>query len=340
MWFSDIGYGAKEGEEITVHVGLWRSTAYRRFRGGYGFSFDPGAARENLEIPIVLTPVGSSDSTKYQLQGLTSGNLVFNEGDAFQTFTVVANSDADSSDEQFALSFGTAADPTLIGPESLDYARPLTINDDDPKIGLTLDNAGAAAEVTEGDPQQTVTVTAAFKDGVRPAGPTTVTVSVGDGTAEAPGDYTAVSGFNTVIPHEANSATDAFTLTTVEDTDSEQDETVLVSGSTTSNHQVTPATATIVDDDLRVELTLNKTGLSEYESNFNARLITVTATLSQGVASRNVDVTVTVEDDTAIRGTDYELDTSDTFTITIQAGQSSGSGSVRFDQLSSFTTDV
>ena len=62
---------------------------------------------------------------------------------------------------------------------------------------------------------------------------TSVTVLVGDGTAMAGMDFTAVSSFTLTIPARATTGRQTFTLTPTDDGVAEGVETLTVSGTTT-----------------------------------------------------------------------------------------------------------
>ena len=317
-------YSVDEGGEVIVGVALQRARPTWTFSNVLIWTYEAIPAREALEIPVNLTPLDSTASSDYSVDGLTDGKLVFNVGDTFKTFTVTANSDPDSFDQRVRLEFGAPTDTYKLGGGGY---RILTIYDDEPQIELSVDVAGGTAEVAEGD-TQTVTVTATFLDDATPDGPTTVTISVTGGMA-ATGDFAAVSDFDITILDGDNNGVGSFTLAPVDDTDSELDETVVISGSTTASHQVTPTTATIVENAQRVILSLNPSSRQEHAQN-QASTITVTAELSPATA-RGIDtvVNVSVEQGTANLGEflDYRLPSGGTFTITISAGDTSESGS-------------
>ena len=124
----------------------------------------------------------------------------------------------------------------------------LTITDGDAAptgITLTLN----PTNVAENGTAQTVQVTAALTGGTTRSEATTVTVSVGDGTATAPADYAAVADFEIIIPAETASATGSFSITPVDDTLDEPNETVAVTGTTVVGLAVTGADLTITDGD-------------------------------------------------------------------------------------------
>ena len=184
-----------------------------------------------------------------------------------------------------------------------------TINDDDNQPSVTLnltgsplfENAGIAiVTATLSNPSaQNVTVNLTFS-----------------GTAANNTDYSASSA-SILIP--AGSLTGAITLTGINDTTFEANESVIVdinsvnNGTESGTQQVI---ATINDDDNQPSVTLNLTGspLSE-----NAGIAIVTATLSNP-STQNVTVQLGFTGD-ALDGVDYSANST---SIVILAGQTSG----------------
>ena len=159
---------------------------------------------------------------------------------------------------------------------------------------------------------------------------TEVTVSVADGTATAGEDYTAVGNITVTIPATLTSGTASFNLIATEDTETDPDQTVTVSGmvgGTTPIATVTSATLTITDNDsppTAIALSLSPASVAEGAS--PSPMVTVTAAFPQGseVLTADTVVTVAVGDsgDTATEGTDY--DTVADLTVTIATGATSG----------------
>ena len=174
--------------------------------------------------------------------------------------------------------------------------------------------------VSEGAGATTVTVTGTLDEGARETA-TSVTVSVGGGTATAGTDFAAVSSFALNIPAKATSGSQTFTLTPTDDGVAEGAETLTASG-TTSGLSVDPAMLTITDNDTasaRVTLSLNPTSVSE---GAGATTVTVTGTLDEAARATAMSVTVLVGDGTAMAGMDFTAVSS--FTLTIPATATSG----------------
>ena len=103
------------------------------------------------------------------------------------------------------------------------------------------------AVVSEGASTTNVTVTGTLNGAVLDS-VTSVTVSVGDGTATAGTDFDTVSDFPLTIDANATIGSAMFDLTPIDDDNVEGGETVTVSGST-NGLTVSPATLTITDND-------------------------------------------------------------------------------------------
>ena len=215
-------------------------------------------------------------------------------------------------------------------------------------IYLTVDAdgdlTGHQPSIGEGATGQTVTVTAypAFNNIIsRPS--TTITVSVaaaGGARAAEPDDFTAVSDFTLTIPSGQNATgTATFSLTTADDQRVEGAEDLNITG-TASGFTVIGTRLTIDDDDAPPAIVLSadaddaavgtQTSLGEAAAATTAR---VTATVPGGMTFESaVRVTVSAEGP----GGEGQAGSADfaeveSFTITIPAGQSSGSATFTFD---------
>ena len=234
------------------------------------------------------------------------------------TFTLTPEHDtAEEDDETLIVSGTTTSDLTV------DSATMRITDDDGAAASTTVTLSAEPAEVSEGAGATVVTVTGALDGAVRSTA-TPVTVSVADGTATAGEDFAAVSDFTLTIEADEKSGSATFTLTPVDDAAEEDDETLVVSG-TTSDLTVDSATVTITDDDdtaasTKVTLSAQPAELSE---DAGATAITVTGTLDGAVLSTATTVTVSVAGETAAAGDDF-ASVSD-FTLTIEADETSGS---------------
>ena len=196
------------------------------------------------------------------------------------------------------------------------------------QVTVTDNDAGALtltvqpAEIEESDTATEVTVTATWDAGTR-AEATAVTVSVGGGSATSGTDYTAVADITLTIAATESTGTGTFMLTPTQDSVSEGDETIDITG-TAGDFTVTKATMTLTDDETApgtIALTTAPISVREDDS---ATQVTVTATLGGSVTSSATEVTVSVGGGTAASGTDYTAVAD--FTLTIAATESTGTG--------------
>ena len=250
---------------------------------------------------------------------------------AVEPFTVTIPAGSTSGEEPFTLTViddeGVEPDETIeIGGTATGFtvsSAEVTINDDDvaaDEITLTV----SPDTVTEGRAPQPFTVTASF-----PAGsatlpqPTEVSLTVEDGTAVAGEDYKAVEPFTVTIPAGSTSGEEPFTLTVIDDEGVEPDETIAVEG-TAAGFTVSSAEVTINDDDVAVDEITLTVSPAEVDEGGAPQPFTVTASFPAGSATlpQPTEVSLTVEDGTAVAGEDYKA--VEPFTVTIPAGSTSG----------------
>ncbi|RDH88944.1 MAG: hypothetical protein DIZ79_13935, partial [endosymbiont of Lamellibrachia luymesi] len=169
-----------------------------------------------------------------------NGTLTFLNGELSKTLTLTPTSDTTwEPSEDFTLTLSNPVDATL----GLAIAT-VTINDDDPRSAGTLDLSSATATLSEGGPAITLTVDrTAGSDGT-----VTVDYATADGTAAAPGDYTALNGTLTFLNGELSKT---LTLTPTSDTTWEpsEDFTLTLSSPVDATLGLASATVTITDDD-------------------------------------------------------------------------------------------
>ena len=201
----------------------------------------------------------------------------------------------------------------------------LTIEDNDrepTRIALSV----SPAEVTEGEGDITLTVTATLEGGGARISGTEVSLSVQGLTATAGGDFTAQEGVRLTIPAGQLSHTADLTLTPVDDDVAEGTEQLAVRGSNTEpGLPVSRARVTLADNDAQptaITLSLDRNTVDE---NGGAQRLTVTAVL-EGDSRRTVDTSVrlTLAGQTAAES-DYSALTR---VLTIKAGESEGTATV------------
>ena len=270
------------------------------------------------DMPVTVTVGKSGDSA-------TSGT----DYEAVEPFLVTIPQGSKSGTTNITF---TPKDDTLVeGDESLTLSGTtpktsvsdihLTITDDD-SSAITL--TAKPASVSEGDGSTTVTVTAST-NGTTYLAPRYVTVQVGktgDGATEGT-DYTTVDNFDVTIPFGKTSGTGTFTLTPVDDTTLESDESISISGITTQRDTVTGTSVTIKDNDASITLAASPSSVTE---DGGAKTVTVTATSVTGTVPNSIQLTIAVgkSGDAAVEGTDYAAVAD--FTFEIAAYSTTGTG--------------
>ena len=203
--------------------------------------------------------------------------------------------------------------------------------DDDDEFNLTV----SPGQAWEEDGAKTVTVTAATASGAKLDAARTLSVQVGAATDTATEgtDYQTVNNFDVTIPKGSSSGSGTFTLTPIDDSLMESGERITVAGSASTSINGRTLTARVngtnvlMTDNETINLSASPAQVGE---GAGATQVTVTASVAGGgTVSVATPVTVKVglsgqNGDTAVSGTDYA--TVPNFTVTIPAGQSSGTG--------------
>ena len=242
--------------------------------------------------------------------------------DETRTFKVATVEDAVFEwDEEFTVTLAVSGAPA--GVTDTDTGTGTIRNDDtSPNVDLGV----TPASVSEDAAATGVTVTAAFSRADTVGMDIVVTVAVGDplpnpsggGTATPGKDYENVSEFDVVIPRGTLGGTGTFTLTPIQDSTVEGDETISVTGRSTEL-AVNGAWVTLTDDDLvAAVLSVDPAAVSEGDA---ATAVTVTLT-TQGASRETVGVPLRVTGNTAVAGEDFE-EIPD-FELTIPAGAKTG----------------
>ncbi|MFN2129772.1 MAG: Calx-beta domain-containing protein, partial [Anaerolineae bacterium] len=177
----------------------------------------------------------------------TSGTLTFAPGQTVRTFSVAATEDSiDEANETVNLTLSNVTNATLGTPST----ATLTIVDNDDLPEVQFDASSYSVDETAGSATITVTLSAVSGKTI------TVDYETSDGTAVAGSDYLAMTGTLTFDP---GVTVRTFTVTILNDTLNEDDETVGLTLSNPSNVSLdspSSATLTIVQDVLRVYLPL------------------------------------------------------------------------------------
>ncbi len=242
-----------------------------------------------------------------------------------QMFEVTILEDSDvEGDETFTV---TLTGEPGAGPRGVHQTEATVTIIDNDFVTVTLGTASVSKDLSS------VTVTATLDAAVQ--GGFTVRASTADGSATAGEDYTAVTG--KLLSFKGNAGEEqTLTVNILSDSAADGDETFTVSLSGLSGNAVAvdiSSTATVTITDYDTVPTVIVLGLSQADADEGASpTVTVTATLSPTsvtlAADTKVSVAVGDSKDSATEGTDYT--TVADFTVTIEAGATSGTGTFQF----------
>ena len=231
-----------------------------------------------------------------------SGTATINAG--LLSTTVVVNTSEDTTyelNETFTVTLSGPVNATIT-----DASGAGTINNDDAAPTLSIDDP----TVTEGGTlNYTITLTGTT------AVDTVFDWAASNGTAVAPGDYSAASGTSVTIT--AGSTTKVVTVSTLDDGLDESDETVNVTLSNPSHATFSDnvGIGTITDNDTLPTLSIADVSVQEGTATVT---FTITANTTSG---RDMSVDWTTSNGTATGGSDF---TADSGTLIILAGQTTG----------------
>ncbi|QQR74581.1 MAG: hypothetical protein IPJ17_03040 [Holophagales bacterium] len=240
---------------------------------------------------------------------LAAATLTFTAGQTSQVVNVaVAGDTLDEPNETFTLNLSTPVNATI-----LDGTGVGTITDDDAAPTLSVSDC----TVTEGN---FGTVNCAFTVSLSAASGQTVTVSraTANGTAVAPGDYTALAA--ATITFNPGETSKVVNVAVAGDTLDEPNETFTLNLSTPVNATILDGTGvgTITDDDAAPTLSVSDCTVTEG----NSGTVNCAFTVSLSVASgQSVTVSRTTANGTATAPGDYSALAAATLTFT--AGQTS-----------------
>ena len=299
-------------------------TVTARLSGSTTFSVD-----KTVSVTVGKASDSAKSGTDYAAVDPFTVTIAAGASSGFASFDLDPTDDSlDESTESLSVS-GSSTGLTVSGAS-------VSITDDDAAPSVSIADATA---VTEGDdPETTSDMTFTVSLSAVSGKPVTVTYSL-DGTATSGSDYTAPDPLLVSIP--AGEASGSITIPVKGDVVDEANETVevtLVSATNASLSSVAGATVgegTITDDDAAPStggIVVDGGSVSLVPENVvEAPTISFTVSLDGTVfaVDKTVKVTVGKEGDAAVSGVDYEA--VEAFTITIKAGESSGSGSFVLD---------
>ena len=233
----------------------------------------------------------------------SSSTLTFNPGETSKTVTVVVNGDTlVEPDETFFVNLSNPTNATLADSQGQG-----TITDNDPAPSLSINDV----TVTEGN---SGSVNADFTLSLSAASGQTVTVNyaTADGSATAPGDYTASS--SSTLTFNPGETSKTVTVVVNGDTLVEPDETFFVNLSNPTNATLADSQGqgTITDNDPAPSLSINDVTVTEG----NSGSVNADFTLSLSAASgQTVTVNYATADGSATAPGDYTASSSSTLTF-------------------------
>ena len=259
----------------------------------------------------------ASSSATVEVQPTSLSFTVANWSDP-QTVEVTAKDDADAADDP---STAVTLIPSGGGYGATDAAAVAVSVTDDDTESTSVELSVMPDTVDEDDGDTTVTVTAELDEAARTVD-TVVSVSVSAGTgtgAAAASDFAAVTDFNVTIDAGSFDGTDTFTFTPTNDAVDEDDETVNITGTTTSSGlSITGTTVTIADDDT-AGINLSRTTHTVDEGDMFTYTVVLasepTAPVVVTVASDNTDVDVSTDDGATLTFTDDDWGDAQTVTV-------------------------
>ena len=237
----------------------------------------------------------------------TSGPLSFTGTTTTRTITVpILGDTVGEANETFAVTLSGA-----VGGSILDNTGIGTItNDDAPVPTLTIADT-AVAEGNAGTTTASFTVTLSAQPG---ATPVTVNYATGNGTAAAPGDYTAIT--NGSLTFSGTTTVQTIPVTVLGDTAVEPNETFTVTLSSPVGAALADGVAigTINNDDAPLPtLTIADTAVTE--GNAGTTVASFTVTLSAQPGATPVTVSYATGNGTAVAPGDYTAITSGSLTF-------------------------
>src|SRR2546423_151063 len=276
---------------------------------------DGGVGAVSVHYATSTVDFATADSTATTVDGdyvATNGTLTFAPGDTTKQFTVLVNGDTKfENDETFVANLTNPTNATISDDQGVG-----TITNDDAPPSFSIDDV-IHNEGNTGTTSYTFTVTK--------TGSTALSASVDyetmDGTAVAPGDYTAIP--ITTLTFAPGDTKKQVTVLVNGDTTVEADETFTVKLTTPTDATITDdeGLGTIVNDDTAVSVTISAPSTVLEDGTQN---LTYTFTRSPET-SGNLTVNFSVGG-TAMFGSDYTQTGAATFgtnsgTVTIPDGQ-------------------
>ena len=182
----------------------------------------PGGATlpEATVIAIQVTGGTATAGDDFEAVGDFEVNIPADAQSGTGTFTLTPILDTEAESDETVLIQGSS-DSLTVG------STQIVITDETHEVDLSV----SPSSVSEDAGATNVEVTATLPEGVTFSAATRITIQVTGGTATAGNDFQAVDDFQVTIPAGDQAGTGTFTLTPIDDTSDESDETVLIDGS-------------------------------------------------------------------------------------------------------------
>ncbi len=310
-----ISYTGGTGNDVTLTYlpGLYISADQTTAEGNSG--------THAVTYTVYMSDLGSGSVTvNYATSNATatagsdyvaaSGTLTFSGGVSTRTINVTVNSDtADENDETFNLALSSASGGTTITRGT----AITTITDDDPPPTISISDVS----VTEGN---SGTINAGFTVSLSAVSGKAITVlaTTSNGTAIAPGDYTALTNQLVTIPVGSSSVT--LNVPIVGDTTDENDETFNVTLTAPTNATINDGLGigTILDDDPLPTISINDASVVEGNSGTTSAVFNVSLSAA---SAKTITVLASTADGTATAPSDYTAISN--LLVTFNPGQTS-----------------
>ena len=276
-------------------------------------TLDAGARTVSTTVAVTVSGSGNADAVDFADVADFTITIPAGDTSGSGTFTLTPEDDnVDESDETLNV------DGSSVLPVAADTVA--LADDDQPSAAILL--SASPGRISEDGGARRLRVRATLDSSAR-AVATTVSVSVsGSGRPDAVGYAASATAFDITIAAGATAGTGTFTVTPEDDEVDERDEVLDIAG--TSNLPVTPTSVTLTDDEQTSTEILLSAVPSTVSEGAGATPVEVTATLDAGARTVSTTVAVTVSGSGNADAVDF-ADVRD-FTITIPAGDTSGSG--------------
>lgn len=275
-----------------------------------------GAPAVGQNVTVDFATAGASATSGVDFTA-TSGTLTFtSNGNLTQTVSVpITRDDIDEPNEGFGVTLSNAVNATLVDANG---AGSITDDDNPPTVSL---DSRALNEGNSGTTTFDFTATLSNPSST----PLQYTVYTQNGTAIAPGDYTAIGCCAVQLTFPPLSTVQTVNVSVLGDTAVEADETftlVLAAGAVQPGPEglpppLTTGTGTVLNDDVSRELTISDAGVTEGTGAGSTNVVFTVSLSTAPAAGQNVSVDYATASGSALSGTDF---TATTGTLTFANG--------------------